>query len=212
MENEKVKDIVEWGYCIIIAVIIAIVIKNFLGTPTVVQQDSMYSTLVQGDRLVLSRISKTFKKMPEHGDIITFEAPSKLYYEEGEVDLENPVARYDNEPTSIWKKFTYYVLEIGKTSYIKRAIGLPGDHILIEDGKVYVNGEMLDEQYLDEGKETIATGLFNDFTVPENTVFAMGDNRTVSMDCRAFGCIPLDKIEGKVAIRFWPLNKIGKVE
>ena len=52
---------------------------------------------------------------------------------------------------------------------------------------------------------------FSDLTVPENCVFAMGDNREHSTDCRAFGCIPLEKIEGKVLIRFWPLNLFGKV-
>ena len=52
---------------------------------------------------------------------------------------------------------------------------------------------------------------FTDFTVPENCVFAMGDNRTGSTDCRAFGCIHLKKIEGKVLFRFWPLSKFGGV-
>ena len=49
-------------------------------------------------------------------------------------------------------------------------------------------------------------------TIPENCVFAMGDNRTGSTDCRAFGCIPLEKIEGTVSIRFWPTSKFGGVE
>ena len=54
-------------------------------------------------------------------------------------------------------------------------------------------------------------GNFTGFTVPENCVFCLGDNRTGSRDCRSFGCIPLEKIEGKVLFRFWPLNKFGKV-
>ena len=55
-------------------------------------------------------------------------------------------------------------------------------------------------------------GIFSDIIVPENTVFALGDNRNSSVDCRVFGCIPLEKIEGTVAIRFWPINEFGKVE
>lgn len=53
--------------------------------------------------------------------------------------------------------------------------------------------------------------LLTDFTVPEGYVFAMGDNRQKSTDCRDFGCIPIEKIEGTVLIRFWPLHKMGKV-
>ena len=54
--------------------------------------------------------------------------------------------------------------------------------------------------------------MFSDIIVPENTVFAMGDNRGESHDCRAFGCIPQDKIESIVLFRFWPFDKFGKVE
>ena len=50
------------------------------------------------------------------------------------------------------------------------------------------------------------------FTVPENCVFSMGYNRNHSTDCRAFGCIPLEKIESTVAFRIWPLNLFGKID
>lgn len=211
--SEKVKDILEWIYCILIAIIIAILIKYFLCTPTIVQMDSMYPTLVQGDRLLLSRIPKTFKQMPNRGDIITFEAPSKVNYKEGEANLDNPIARYEKEPTNLFNKFTYYVLEINKKSYIKRVIGLSGDHVQIIDGKVYINEKELDESaYLDKSVETSIFGPFYDVTVPENSVFVMGDHRSVSADSRAFGCVPINKIESKVMIRFWPLNKFGKIK
>lgn len=211
--NEKVKDILEWIECIIIAVILALLIRYFVGTPTVVQMESMYPTLESGQRLILNRLDKTMKKLPERGDIITFEQPSDTYIGEDEIDLSNPVAVYENEPTNVFSKFTYYVLEWGKTSYIKRVIGLPGDHVQIANGKVYINGEELDESaYLNDNVYTDSYGgLFTDIVVPEGYVFAMGDNRTKSADCRRFGCIPLEKIEGKVAIRFWPFSKFGTV-
>ena len=212
--NEKVKNILEWIECIVIAIVLALLIRYYVGTPTVVQMDSMYPTLKQGERLVLNRIPRTRKQLPKRGDIITFEQPSVTYIGEDKVDLNNPVAIYDKVPTNIFSKFAYYVLEWGKTSYIKRVIGLPGEHVQIMDGKVYINGSVLDESaYL---KDTVVTnsnnGVFTDFIVPEGCVFAMGDNREHSIDCRKFGCIPLEKIEGKVTVRFWPLNKMGKIE
>ena len=210
--NDKVKNILEWIYCIIIAVVIAILIKYFVGTPTIVKQTSMWPTLEQNDRLILNRLPRTFGEMPERGDIITFEAPSNNATGLTAEEIDNPIAKYDNEPTTWWGKFTYHVLEIGKESYIKRVIALPGEHVEIKDGKVYINGEELNEPYLTDDVITEPTGVLNDFIVPENTVFAMGDNREGSKDCRAFGCIPLERIESKVVIRFWPLNKFGKVE
>ena len=215
--NPKIKEILEWVYCIVIAVILALLFRYFIGTPTIVKQVSMYPTLVQDQRLWLNRWGRTTKTMPERGDIITFEAPSKKMYTQSEIDENNPVAKYENEPTNIFTKFTYHVLEIGKESYIKRVIALPGEHVVIKDGKVYINNEELDEPYLQNGVFTevddndIRKG-FDDFIVPDNCVFAMGDNRTHSTDCRSFGCIPLEKVESKVAIRIWPLNQWGKVE
>ena len=211
--NEKVKDILEWIYCIIIAIVLALLFRYFIGTPTIVKQVSMYPTLVQDQRLWLNRWGRTTKKMPNRGDIITFEAPSKKTYTYNEIYQSNQVAKYENEPTSLWGKFTYYVLEIGKDSYIKRVIALPGEHVEIKDDKVYINGEALQEDYLQSGIVTDLMGAgFDDFVVPENCVFAMGDNRNHSTDCRAFGCIPLEKIESKVWIRIWPLNLFGKIK
>ena len=208
----RVKDIIEWIVCIIIALIIAIAFRYYVGTPTIVQQPSMVPTLQPNQRLWLNRWVRTTKKMPSRGDIITFEAPSKLDLTTAEIE-ENAVARYENEPTSIWSKFSYYVLEVNKTSYIKRVIGIPGDHVVIKDGKVFVNDQELQETYLSSGIVTDnGHGNCTDVIVPENCVFAMGDNRSQSSDCRRFGCIPLNKIESKVWIRIWPLNLFGKID
>lgn len=212
--SDKARNILEWIFCIVIAFVLAILIKYFVGTPTIVSQVSMYPTLEEHQRLILNRIVRTKKEMPQRGDIITFEAPSvKIYSSADEIDFTNPIAQYNNQPSNWFTKFTYYVLEIGKESYIKRVIALPGEHIKIENGKVYINGVELQEDYLREGTYTQAlrNNYFMDLTVPEGCVFAMGDNRNQSTDCRSFGCIPLEKIESKVWIRFWPLNLWGKV-
>ncbi len=209
--NPKVKAVLEWVYCIVIAVVIAIVIKYFVGAPTVVRQESMDPTLKPGDRLILNRICRTFHQEYEKGDIITFTAPSNDSIQQTNIDQNNPVAKYENEPDNPFSAFVYYVLEIGKTSFIKRVVATAGDHVVIKEGKVYVNGHQLIEDYLPEGTETYSEN-YNDFVVPDGYVFAVGDNRSVSLDCRAFGCIPIDKIEGKVVLRFFPFDKFGGVE
>ena len=212
--DEKTKDIIEWIVCILIALILALLIRYFVGTPTIVQMRSMYPTLEPGQRLILNRMVRTFNQMPERGDIITFEAPSTKHINFEDYDSNNVIAKYENEPNSWFGKFIYYFLEIRKESYIKRVIGLPGDHLQIKDGKVYINGKELDEPYLQDNvtTEMINGGVYSDLIVPDNCIFAMGDNRAGSTDCRKFGCIPLEKIEGKVWIRFWPFNLFGKVD
>lgn len=210
--SDRVKDILEWVYCIIIAVVIAIVIKYFVGTPTTVRQSSMSPNLIQNDRLILNRLTRTMKKTPKRGQIITFEAPSNSDIGLSVGDLDNPVAKYDNEPNNWWGKFVYHVLEIGKESYIKRVIALPNEQVELKNGKVYINGKQLKEDYLSDDVITSATGILTNFTVPEGCIFAMGDNREGSKDCRSFGCIPIERVESTFVIRFWPLNKFGKVD
>ena len=220
-QKAKLKNIFEWIYCIIIAVILALIVRYYVGTPTIVKHTSMYPTFEPNDRLILNRLYRTCKNIPQRGEIITFEAPTENYQEEKDengiyikkkADLDNPVAIYGYEPQSLIAKFFYNIVEFGKTSYIKRVIALPGEHIQIEDGKVYINGEELQEDYLPDGTQTNAeSGQFIDLVVPEGTVFVMGDNRAVSGDSRVFGCIPYNKIEGKVVLRFWPLNAFGTV-
>lgn len=206
MINDTVKEVLEWIYCIVIALVLALLIRYFVGTPTIVKQPSMYPTLKQNQRLILNRLSRTLKETPERGDIITFEAPSDSY-------AESTKAIYENEPNNWWSKFTYYVLEINKKSYIKRVIALPGEQVKIADGKVYIDGEELKEEYLQDGVVTEAQNPnLIEFKVPDDCVFAMGDNRLQSSDCRVFGCIPIDKIESKVWIRFWPFDVFGKVK
>lgn len=208
--SEKAKDILEWIYCIIIALVLALLFRYFIATPTIVKQRSMFPTLKENQRLLLNRTYRITKNYPERGDIITFEAPSVMEIPQSEVDQSKPMARYEKEPTNIFSKFVYYVVEVTKKSFIKRVIALPGEHVKIENNAIYINGEKLEEDYLREDVKT-ESEKFNDFIVPEGYIFAVGDNREHSTDCRSFGCIPINKLEGKVIFRLWPFDVFGKI-
>ena len=105
----------------------------------------------------------------------------------------------------------------GKEShFVKRIIGLPGETVYIdESGVIYINGEVLDEDY---GKEAIAE--YNRYrakeplTLGEDEYFVMGDNRNHSSDSRveSVGNIERSRIIGKAVVRLWPFNKIGMVD
>lgn len=203
------KEILEWSFCILLALIIALLTRFYITTPTVVKQSSMYPTLKEDQRIMLSRTKRITKNEYKVGDIITFEAPSEIK-RGADVDLSNVVAIYNYEPEGIMDKLVYYVLELNKLSYIKRVIGLEGDRVQIKNGKVYVNGTELKEEYLPEGTTTKIV-YYNDVIVPEGCIYVLGDNRDESIDSRTFGCIPLEKVEGKVILRYWPLNVFGGV-
>lgn len=209
-EIKVFKEIVEWCFCIFLALIIALATRYYIFTSTVVKQKSMYPTLKENQRIVLSRVKRISKSQYKQGDIVTFEAPS-MVKKGTEVDLSNKIAIYDYEPDGFRKKVSYNILELTKISYIKRVIGVAGDRIQIGNGRVYVNGKELEEDYLQEGVNTKAV-YYNDLIVPEGCIYVMGDNRDESMDSRTFGCIPLERVEGKVILRYWPITNFGKVK
>lgn len=95
----------------------------------------------------------------------------------------------------------------GDELLIKRIIGLPGDEVEIHDGQVYVNGEALDEPYLNQNTR----GNLAPRVVPPLHVFVMGDNRRASNDSRSFGPVHLDNIVGRAWFSYWPVGSIGPI-
>lgn len=100
-------------------------------------------------------------------------------------------------------------------AFIKRVIGLPNEKVMIRDGKVYINGEILNEPYLPAG--TITTGesflqTGGEILVPEGQYFVIGDNRGGSSDSREWGPIKKDLIVGQAYIRYWPIPKFTIIQ
>src|SRR5271167_1906047 len=94
-------------------------------------------------------------------------------------------------------------------SYIKRVIGVAGDHIRIENGQVYVNGEALDEDYVPS--EYADARSYPEIVVPSHSFFVLGDHRTMSNDSRDFGAVNERFIYGKAVFGYWPMEKLGRL-
>ncbi|MGI9047816.1 MAG: signal peptidase I, partial [Rubrobacteraceae bacterium] len=92
---------------------------------------------------------------------------------------------------------------------IKRVVGLPGDTIQVKNDVLFVNGKRQKESYI--SKDPGFQPPFGPATVPKGHYFMMGDNRGNSEDSRYFGPVPKKNIEGEAFLRFWPLNRIGRL-
>ncbi|BAY86830.1 signal peptidase I [Calothrix parasitica NIES-267] len=163
---------------ITIALVLAFFIRTFIAEPRYIPSDSMLPTLETGDRLVIEKISYRFNS-PKFGDIVVFQPPPELQRRGYSQDQ----------------------------AFIKRIIGTPGDTLKIDDGKVYLNGNILQEDYIKEPP----LQAFQLVRVPQNQYFMMGDNRNDSNDSRYWGFLPKKNMIGKAIFRFWPLGRIGAI-
>ena len=208
------KVIREWVFSIVLALLVVVVIKGFLFDFVVVDGRSMQTTLMDGDRLILTKMGY----QPRHGDIIVLDSHYKsreAFIAMKKETLGDSFGWFD-EFKLRWLPWEQKKYSVEPRHYVKRVIGLPGDTIDIDEatGDVYVNGEKIDQSYLDEGVHTYR-GRETQFpyTVPEDCVFVMGDNREDSLDSRyqSLGAVPYEAILGKAAFRFWPLSSFGSV-
>ncbi len=169
---------------IVIALAAAWALRTFVVAPYYVPSASMEPTLHGcsncNDDHVLVQKLSYDFHDPERGDIVVFNNPGKR-----------------------WAQAKDKVL-------IKRVIGVPGDRLRIRDRKVFVNGQRLDEPYVNKSCHgTTPNGGPSTYKVPKGDLFVMGDNRCDSEDSRVFGFVPIDKVIGKAFIIFWPLSRFG---
>jgi signal peptidase I len=94
-------------------------------------------------------------------------------------------------------------------SFIKRVIGLAGDHIRIDTGQVFVNGVSLEEDYVPSDYADLRS--YPEIVVPANAYFLLGDHRTMSNDSRDFGAVQQKFIYGKAVFGYWPMDKMGRL-
>lgn len=208
--NEKkfnlAKEIWEWVYTLAIAIIIALLIKGFIFDIVRVDGSSMFPTLVNNDRLIVTKLG--YK--PEQGDIIILDSE----YKNREEYFDKLAASKDKDELSVIDKlFAQGSMpeSLKKKYYVKRIIAMPGQTVDLVDGKVYIDGTPLDEPYYDGTTSSIDPTVEYPITVQDDCVFVMGDNRNHSKDSRSseLGQVPYDAILGKSQVRIWPLTDMG---
>lgn len=131
--------------------------------------------------------------------------------EEGDRVLVNKVVYHTREPErgEIIVFEAPVIMGDSQDDFIKRVIGLPGDKVEVKEGKVFVNETPLDEGYISEDPNYI----YGPVQVPDNALFVMGDNRNASYDSHMWDSwLRLDKVKGEAFVRYWPLDRLGKIE
>lgn len=207
-----VREIVE---LIVVTLILLIAIRGLIGEARYIPSASMEPTLQINDRLIVEKISKHLHQPIKRGDILVFYPPPQ---EMGGRDLRN-------DPLTLLGRWTGLPFLPNEPAFIKRVIGLPGDHIRIQSGVgVFINGQRLDESsYIKEVPEydlnilgdisgrNIANEFIHPYAdqanepiiVPPGHLFMMGDNRNNSEDSHVWGFLPEKRVIGRAWVLIW---------
>ncbi|MGY5763888.1 signal peptidase I [Brachybacterium sp. DNPG3] len=191
----------------VIALVIAVLVKTFLIQPFYIPSASMSPTLVVNDKIVVSKLTPGVFDL-QRGDVIVFEDPDDWLQIETTTD------------TGVRNRLLTVLSLIGlapdpsQNHLVKRLIGLPGDHVVCEErgAQLEVNGVVIDEPYINQ--ETPACQYAFDVTVPDDSVWVLGDNRFASADSSyheyqeggGAGFVPVDDVTGRAVFVFWPAS------
>ena len=207
-DKEKIKaNIKETVDTIVFVIVAVILIRFFIAELRWIPSGSMKPTLIEGDRIVVEKISKypnlikthQFENTPNRGDIMIFYPPFE---------------KLKTTPLAVFNRLTGFFCK--DIAYIKRVIGLPGEKIEIiknQNGKysVLINDTPLEEDYImsEYDYHTCKEKMFcGPFIIPEEHYFMMGDNRGNSMDSRFWGPLHKSRFIGKAVFIFFPLTRI----
>ncbi|MDF1594661.1 MAG: signal peptidase I [Acidimicrobiia bacterium] len=193
-----VSFLIELPVLILVALVVAVVIKTFFVQAFFIPSGSMIPTLEIDDRVMVNKLSYVFGE-PERGDVVVF---------------DSPFASVTDDQTFIAASWRAVKESLGiqtalvPDDLIKRIMALPGESIEIRENTVFIDGNPIDEPYLSPG---IVMQDFGPQTIPDEMVFVMGDNRSSSQDSRKFGAISMEHIVGKAFVRLWPFDRFGSL-
>jgi signal peptidase I len=205
----------ELPFLILIALVLAVLIKTFLVQAFFIPSGSMEPTLhgctgCSDDRVLVNKLVYRFRD-PHRGEIVVFRGPESWQDtpEFASSEPGNPVSRFFHEIGA-----ALGVAAPSNKDFIKRVIGVPGDHVVCCDarGRITVNDHALDEPYVYRGARPSDQPF--DVTVPAGRLWVMGDHRNASADSRAHstdhqGTIPISDVIGRAVIKVWPVNHWG---
>lgn len=181
---------------VVCAVGLALLIQAFLVKPYRIPSESMVPTLDTGQRVLVDRVSLNFGE-PHPGQVVVFNPPAGA-------DADScGVARPNDEscPTGTAKR--------SDTTFIKRIVAGPGDHVKVIAGRAYVNGALQPEPFIRPDSSCEICNLPREITIPPGDFFMMGDNRGQSADSREWGPVPAKWIIGEAFFTYWPPNRVG---